>query len=243
MNHKKTLYLKISYILLLLFLLSSSNTVFAQNKHLGFQLGTNYFRKTERIGFKVYNNNQNTEGKYCFDNDGFSYQLGIIYYLNECFSVMIKYRTPRKCSYHYPATLTPFVYGPNTYWTKTEASSWIAASCFHFKKLLFSKPFAGLGIDYYKIKAYNRTGHIHPETGKILYIFPDSNYDYLGKNNSIGFLLMIGTSVSLSEKVILDFGGNYSFTKIKNWCREYDRANNQNMSGFYLNMNLMLLIW
>lgn len=220
-----------------------SEKISAVNKHFGIQLGANYFRKAERIGYKIYKNNQDTEGKFVFDNDGYSYQLGIVYFFNDYLSILAQYRAPRKSSYHYPATWTPFVYGVNTYWTKTEASSWIATCRFHFKKVLFIKPYAGLGIDYYKIKAYNRAGHIDPNTGEILYIFPENNYEYLGCKNIIGFLLPLGITVSLSEKAMLDFSGNYTFIKLKNWGEKYDRADNQNMSGFYLNLNLVFLIW
>jgi len=207
--------------------------VTAKSNHFGIEFGGNCFRKTERVGFKG--------GKYCLDNDGFSYQLGVVYYLNERFSVTFKYRTPRKCEYHYPSTPTPFVYGPNTYWTRTEASSWITSFRVHFKDFLFFKPYVGFGIDFFKVKAGIRDGHIHPETGEILYIYPEDGYRYIGSKNVIGLMIPVGVTVPILERVLIDFGLNYTFMKIKDWGTKDDRADNQNLSGFYIYLNLAIL--
>jgi len=215
--------------------------VTAKSNHFGIEFGGNYFRKTDRVGFKVYKGDRYLPGKYCLDNDGFSYQMGVVYYLNERFSVTFKYRTPRKCEYHYPSTPTPFVYGPNTYWTRTEASSWITSFRVHFKDFLFFKPYVGFGIDFFKVKAGIRDGHIHPETGEILYIYPEDGYRYIGSKNVIGLMIPVGVTVPILERVLIDFGLNYTFMKIKDWGTKDDRADNQNLSGFYIYLNLVIL--
>jgi len=216
--------------------------VTARSNHFGIEFGGNYFRKTDRVGFKVYKGDRYLPGKYCLDNDGFSYQLGVVYYLNERFSIMFKYRTPRKCEYHYPSAPTPDVWGPNTYWTRTEASSWIASFRVHFEDFLFFKPYVGFGIDFFKVKAGIREGHIR-QTGEILYIYPEDGYRYIGSKNVIGLMIPLGVTVPILERVLIDFGLNYTFMKIKDWGTKDDRADNQNLSGFYIYFDLVILVF
>lgn len=229
--------LVLSLIVIILF---STQVLTAVDKHFGIFAGGNYFAKSERPGFKVYDNNPYGYGHFIIDDNGFSFHAGIIGYINDKFSIEAKYRFPRFTSYVYAATITPYVYGPNTYFTESMTTSWTAAIRFHLNKINIFEPYIGLGLDLFRVEAYHSVGFIHPVTYVISYIFPE---DYLGVKNILGVMIPFGTTISISKRFLIDVNMNYTIMRLPEWSEEFYLADDQNFGGFYINLNLVYKVW
>ena len=214
----------------------ATNALFANTIYLGVFAGGNYFAKTERPGFKLYNNNPYGYGAYIVDDNGFSAHAGLRISIGERWSIEATYRFPRFSSYVYAATITPYVYGPNTYFTESMSTSWTLAAKFYLDKVNKFSPFLGFGLDLARVEAYHTVGFIHPETFIISYIYPE---DHLGVRHALGVFVPFGTDFSITDHFLLNASINYTLMQIPVWGDDFPMADDQNLSGFYFNVNLV----
>jgi len=235
--------MKVFFLVTLLLWICSTDLI-AKEKKFGIQFGINYFRKIQQIKYTpVDENNRNKGGKLLFDSNGHSFQFGIVYSITNYFSLVSEYRFPRKCSYSYPSVWTPWVWGPNTYWVKTESSSWRLGGRFRFHKLLFTRPYLGIGYELVRLRAWSRSGHIRGDTGEVLYISPDPGH-YHGFNLN-GFFISADIQSNIYNNLFVNFSCSYIFTKLNLKQKEFQiiRYANQNLSGFYIRLDLILMIF
>lgn len=212
----------------------------ANEKKLGIQIGTNYFIKTQKIEYTaVDKSNRDRGGKLLYDNNGHSFQIGITYSITNHFSLVSEYRFPRTCSYSYPSTWTPWVWGPNTYWVKTESSSLRLGGCFRFNKSHFIQPYLGTGYELFRLKAWSRSGHIRGDSGELLYI--DDDYYYRGLKFLNGLFLSAGIMNRIKNNLFISLSISYTFIKLEEW-KSYRDAD-QNLSGFYFHMSLIAFVF
>jgi|GEM_PF-3729729 len=223
--------------MLVLFVASSFLT--ANDKRIGIFVGGNYFAKSERPGFKVYDNNMYTYGYYILDEIGFSAHAGLIGYISDRVSIEAKYRFPRFTSSVYASTYTPYVIGNNTYFTQTMTTSWTAVVRYHLDKIGIADPYLGIGIDLMRVEAYNSVGFINP----ITYYFEKYPEDHLGVKQVPGLIIPFGVNLDIYKDLKINANINYTFMTLKEWSEEFPLAADQNFGGFYFNVNLVYNIW
>ena len=225
--------LKIKLIILCFMMM---NTCFALNMDFDLQTSGNCFLKFQQPKYRPTENTN--DGKQTIDNSGISFDVGITWNYLEKMSVRTKYRFKRKCSYSYPKSSTPFVFGPNTYWNKTESSSFTLEMLYRFDAIGIVIPYMGIGINLNHINNQSKDGHIHGGTGDTLYISDWWNY---GNKNLIGLILPIGVYLPITNNFMLDLNINYTLLGFKKWNKEEVEDNttdNQNLSGIYFNLGL-----
>ena len=236
--------MKLRSKVLLLFILGfiiTSNSLLANDKHIGIFAGGNYFAKTERPGFKPYNNDYYGLGHYILDEIGFSAQIGLIGYINDKLSVEASYRFPRFTSSVYAATYSALV--PvndfNTYFTQTMTTSWTAILRYHLEKSGIFDPYFGIGIDLMRVEAYNAYGLLNPYTN----YFSKYPEDHLGVKHVPGLIIPFGVNIDVYKDIKVNANMNYTFMTLKEWDDEFPLAFDQNFGGFYFNVNLVYNIW
>jgi len=222
-----------------------NNTSLAAKNKLGIYAGFNYFDKIQKPKYIPVTDETGSAGKDIFDNDGNSFQIGIMYIFRSRFGFNMQYQTKRKCEFHYPCSDTPFVYGPNTNWTRSIVSNWSVGFNIYFWKIQKLKLYTGIDINYSKIEGYTRTGHIHPTTHKLLYIFPIDGYYYWGSMKITNPSISLGIQTDIFKRFSMNLMVKYYSGKIDEWKGGDSPniyVNNQRLSGIYYLMNFIFLI-
>ena len=229
-----------NYILILLMF---TNNVLASEKNIGLLVGVNYFKKNQIIKYTPIDiNNSDKGGKLLYDNSGLSFNIGIKYFITNHMGLFSEYRSSRKSSYSYPKTWTPWVWGTNTYWVKTNSSSIRLGLILKVFKLYSTYPSLITGYEYVKLEAWSREGHIRGDTGTILYTYPKyPNFYYHGVKFLNGYFLATSIQRKVYNNIYIDLAGSYTITYMKKW-KSYNDVN-QDLSGFYISLNLLLLVY
>jgi hypothetical protein len=212
---------------------------FAWQNKFGAYIGGNYFFKYQEPKFVVYLEGTG-QGKIILDDDGFSAQVGLVYSFLSSARLNLEYQTNRSCAYSYPATSTPLVYGPNTYWVKSRVSGFsLGLQYFPVQKSRFGACVGGK-FNYTRVEGHIRYGFINSHN-EILYFHPKTGYFEMGHMMVPGYSLSVGLETKISRSFSLLLSAEKYWGNIDAWMggmRDVT-VDHQRLDGFCCLINLV----